>query len=216
MKKTVICAAIVAGTLWMAGCSDRNEANEANFKAAITEGVKAEKACLSLDGPPADLSQGIPVFLAQGHPSDAQVVAQKPLLKALSEVGLVTLHVVYREQPGLPMFGAYKEPCIKVDVSARAKPYFQNRPRGGPSLCFGRFVVDSVDRFSQPSSETGQTVSQVEYTGHLEDFPDWTHAPELTAQSKWLREITAPRKITVKAVVVLTNKGWEDERVAGL
>jgi hypothetical protein len=216
MKKTLIRAAIVAGALCGAGCSDKNTANDVNFKLAVSEGVKTQKACLSIDGPVANLGQGIPVLLAQPHPSDAQVIAQKPLLKALGKAGLVTLHVVYREQPGLPMFGSYKAPFIQVDVSDKGKPYFQNVAASGPSLCFGHFVVDSIDRFSEPSSVAGQTVSQVEYTGHLEDIPDWTRAPELAAQSTWLREITTARKFTDKAVLVLTNKGWEDERVAGL
>ncbi|NPT54205.1 hypothetical protein [Paraburkholderia elongata] len=215
MTKRVIGAAAAAGALFAAGCSGRNAANEANFKAAINEGVKTQKACLSLDGPIANLSQGIPVLPAQNHASDQQIIAQKPLLKALDHVGLVTLQVVYRQQPGLPMFGSYKAPYITVGVTDKGKPYFQNRSDTGPALCFGRFVVDSIDRFSQPASAMGHMVSQVKYTGHLEDLPDWTHAPELTAQSDWLRKITSPQKYSDKTVLILTNKGWEDQRVAG-
>ena len=207
-------AAIVAGALLLTACADKNAASEANFKVAIAQAVKDQEPCLQIDGA-FNMADGIPVLIVTpAHPSDDVVLAQKPLLKALANLGLITLHVVHKPQPGL--FGAtYQAPFIKVDLTDKGKPYGKN-VEGMPSLCFGHYAIDSVDRFSQPASLLGQTVSEAQYTYHVEDLPDWAHDPQLLAQSAWLRQFVGSPTHSQKATLVLTNKGWEDERVARL
>ncbi|CAE6956332.1 hypothetical protein [Paraburkholderia domus] len=214
MAKKKMGAAIMAGALLLTACADRNAANEANFKVAIAEAVKHNTPCLQIDGG-FSMAEGIPVLIVTpANPSDEVVLAQKPLVKALANLGLVTLHVVHKPQPG--MFGrTYQAPFIKVDLTDKGKPYARNI-EGMPSLCFGRYAVDSVDRFSQPASLLGQTVSEAQYSYHLEDLPDWAHDPQLLAQSAWLQQFVASPTHAGKATLVLTNKGWEDERVARL
>jgi hypothetical protein len=213
MIKREISAAIAAGALLLTGCADKKAANEANFKAAVEEAVKAQSVCMQFSRI-FDPTSGIPVDLPPtSHPSDDAVLAQADtLLKALADLQLVTLQVVHKPEPG--PFGRANAPYITVKVTDKGKPYAKNVGRM-PSLCFGRLVVDSVDRFSAPTSMMGHTVSEVHYSYHVEDLPDWAHDPRLVAEDAELRQLLRTKQQSDKTVLVLTDKGWEDQRVAG-
>jgi len=205
--------AIALCAISLSGCSNKNEASEKNFKDAINETFKTDVPCLEIDGYySAALGIGMP--MEPDHATDEQIIADKPLPKALADLGLVTLNVVRTH----PATGG-ELPYIKVTLTEKGKPYFRDlhdRIDEIPSLCFGHYVLDSVDRFSQPQSMLGQTLSEVQYTYHVVDVPDWVKAPELMAHSSWLKQlVTNPVRAETKTFI-LTNKGWEDKDATGL
>lgn len=204
---------MITACMLLSGCGDKNEASKANFENTIKETYKTTMPCLQIAGY-YHAEEGIAMVMEPDHVSDEKIIADEPLPKALADLSLFTLQVVRK-----PNSSGTEVPFLKMTLTEKGNPYFhdlRDRIDEMPSLCFGRYVLDSIDRFSQPASIMGQTLSEVQYTYHIEDLPDWTKDPELLKHSDWLRQlVTNPKHFETKTFI-LTNKGWEDKEVAGL
>lgn len=96
--------------------------------------------------------------------------------------------------------GAFKEDAGQSVMGGR---------RSG--LCYGKPHVDEITNFTQPADMMGMTLSQVSYTYHLEDLPDWATNPKVKAAFPDVARNTA-QSLEAKATVVLTNDGWKHEK----
>ena len=77
-------------------------------------------------------------------------------------------------------------------------------------LCLGTQKVDKIVLFTEPTPANGVTVSKVVYDAKL--VPEkWSEKLLKTTDENWWKSLNEPQRRT--AVLVLTDKGWKDERV---
>ena len=193
MKLTATALLLTAA---LAACSDKTDANKANFKEALqTHFNAAPGVCIT---PP---SQSVPFELDMKPwftpPSGVTAISRAD---ALVEAGLLTRS----ENPAKKVF--------VYDLTAEGQKHLKpgagsNRARGD-AFCTGKTVIKEVTSFTAPADLLGYRVSEVTYTYNSEGMADWVKTPAL---EKVNRERAArlrgdPGKH--KAMLRLTSEGW--------
>ena len=102
-----------------------------------------------------------------------------------------------------------KIPVAVYYLSDKAKDKIVRTPQSS-LLCLGTQKVDKIVLFTEPTPANGVTVSKVVYEAKL--VPEkWSEKLLKTTDENWWKSLNEPQRRT--AVLVLTDKGWKDERV---
>lgn len=211
MKKISL---LFAASLLLAACSGRQEASNSNFTDAINEFGKNDKVCLAVNLVLDNAQGGINNMITLGNKeiriarknSDGEKVNKTALkqMDILADADLyeqgkdVTLTV--NGGPDIPQAVYYRTSKGEANVLNSAQ---------GSLLCLGTQKVDKIVLFTEPTPANGMTISKVIYDAKL--VPEkWAENLIKTTDENWWKSLQEPQRRA--AILVLTDKGWKDER----
>ena len=211
MKKISL---LFAASLLLAACSGRQEASNSNFTDAINEFGKNDKVCLAVNLVLDNAQGGINNMITLGNKeiriarknSDGEKVNKTALkqMDILADADLyeqgkdVTLTV--NGGPDIPQAVYYRTSKGEANVLNSAQ---------GSLLCLGTQKVDKIVLFTEPTPANGMTISKVVYDAKL--VPEkWAENLIKTTDENWWKSLQEPQRRA--AILVLTDKGWKDER----
>lgn len=211
MKKISL---LFAASLLLAACSGKQEASNSNFTDAINEFGKNDKVCLAVNLVLDNAQGGINNMITLGNKeiriarknSDGEKVNKT----ALKQMDILTDADLYEQGkdvtltvnggPDIPQAVYYRTSKGEANVLNSAQ---------GSLLCLGTQKVDKIVLFTEPTPANGMTISKVVYDAKL--VPEkWAENLIKTTDENWWKSLQEPQRRA--AILVLTDKGWKDER----
>ncbi len=181
----------------LSACGDARDASESNFRSALQDDVGNMGPAICLEAPAPRLPFVMDNRAASQNPDMADRARRA---NALTEAGLLEREDI---SDGRQRYKLTKE---GRDSYARAHGLEQ----GG--FCFGKVRIEGVDNFTPAQAiDGGYTVSHVRYSYKIRDIPSWAEEDSLRKAYKGGLEGIEEAQHK-RAMMILTNKGWQTER----
>jgi len=195
----------LAACVFLAACGSKQDANEKNFGAALSDLLaKRGELCVSLGFRwPVE----IPVSNRQPPPT-----SQEAQLAALEGLGLLKSEIV--ETDGGFLGGSGGRARIQAKryaVADAGKPYFHESYAGlaGPAFCYAKTTLDRVEKWDQPVSLGDYKEVSVTYTVKTVDIAPWVQTPSIKASFPMIETTLSRQQQPKHHALKLTNQGWE-------
>ncbi|PIT38639.1 hypothetical protein [Snodgrassella alvi] len=211
MKKISL---LFAASLLLAACSGKQEASNSNFTNAINEFGKNDKVCLAVNLVLDNAQGGINNMITLGNKeiriarknSDGEKVNKT----ALKQMDILTDADLYEQgkDATLTVNGGPDIPQAVYYRTSKGEANVLNSAQGS-LLCLGTQKVDKIVLFTEPTPANGMTISKVVYDAKL--VPEkWAENLIKATDENWWKSLQEPQRRA--AILVLTDKGWKDER----
>ncbi|PIT32832.1 hypothetical protein [Snodgrassella alvi] len=205
---------VLAVSLLLAACGGKQEASNHNFTEAIDDFAKNDKVCLAVNLMLDNAQGGMNNTVALGNKeiriarknSDGDKVNKT----ALKQMDILTDAYLYEKgkDATLVVNGGKDIPQAVYYRTSKGEDNVQNTAQGS-MLCLGTQKVDKIVLFTEPTPANGMTISKVVYDAKL--VPEkWAEKLLKTTDENWWKSMQEPQRRA--AVLVLTDKGWKDER----
>ena len=205
---------VLAVSLLLAACGGKQEASNHNFTEAIDDFAKNDKVCLAVNLMLDNAQGGMNNTVALGNKeiriarknSDGDKVNKT----ALKQMDILTDADLYEKgkDATLVVNGGKDIPQAVYYRTSKGEDNVQNTAQGS-MLCLGTQKVDKIVLFTEPTPANGMTISKVVYDAKL--VPEkWAEKLLKTTDKNWWKSMKEPQRRA--AVLVLTDKGWKDER----
>lgn len=205
---------VLAVSLLLAACGGKKEASNHNFTEAIDDFAKNDKVCLAVNLMLDNAQGGMNNTVALGNKeiriarknSDGDKVNKT----ALKQMDILTDADLYEKgkDATLVVNGGKDIPQAVYYRTSKGEDNVQNTAQGS-MLCLGTQKVDKIVLFTEPTPANGMTISKVVYDAKL--VPEkWAEKLLKTTDENWWKSMQEPQRRA--AVLVLTDKGWKDER----
>ncbi|MBI0129476.1 MULTISPECIES: hypothetical protein [Snodgrassella] len=205
---------VLAVSLLLAACGGKQEASNHNFTEAIDDFAKNDKVCLAVNLMLDNAQGGMNNTVALGNKeiriarknSDGDKVNKT----ALKQMDILTDADLYEKgkDATLVVNGGKDIPQAVYYRTSKGEDNVQNTAQGS-MLCLGTQKVDKIVLFTEPTPANGMTISKVVYDAKL--VPEkWAEKLLKTTDENWWKSMQEPQRRA--AVLVLTDKGWKDER----
>ena len=206
---------ILAVSLLLAACGGKQEASKNNFTEAINEFAKNDKVCMAVN---------LVLDNAQGSMSNMVTLGSKEIRIAKKNSDGDKIHKTALKQMEIltdaDLYEKGKDTTLTVDGkpdiaqavyyrTAKGEANMLNNAQGS-LLCLGTQKVDKIVLFTEPTPANGVTITKVVYDAKF--VPEkWAEHLLKTTDENWWKTLQEPQRRT--AILVLTDKGWKDERV---
>lgn len=205
---------VLAVSMLLAACGGKQEASNHNFTEAIDDFAKNDKVCLAVNLMLDNAQGGMNNTVALGNKeiriarknSDGDKVNKT----ALKQMDILTDADLYEKgkDATLVVNGGKDIPQAVYYRTSKGEDNVQNTAQGS-MLCLGTQKVDKIVLFTEPTPANGMTISKVVYDAKL--VPEkWAEKLLKTTDENWWKSMQEPQRRA--AVLVLTDKGWKDER----
>lgn len=205
---------VLAVSLLLTACGGKQEASNHNFTEAIDDFAKNDKVCLAVNLMLDNAQGGMNNTVALGNKeiriarknSDGDKVNKT----ALKQMDILTDADLYEKgkDATLVVNGGKDIPQAVYYRTSKGEDNVQNTAQGS-MLCLGTQKVDKIVLFTEPTPANGMTISKVVYDAKL--VPEkWAEKLLKTTDENWWKSMQEPQRRA--AVLVLTDKGWKDER----
>jgi len=199
---------IVLGTLLLAGCGGKSDANVKDLSDA-TNAYLAKKGQLCLG-----ISTKWPVDLQESDQRAGNVKASE--MASLEKVGLVrsqNAEAEYTTLSGRPA----KAKVLRYELTDEGKKFYREKDVVGlgpnkealGDICFGQQALDKVSKTEGPIKVGDTTAATIYYTYRIDNLANWANNSDI---QKVFPGITATLngagKTTVNQALVLTAQGW--------
>ena len=209
MKNNVLCI-MVLGTLLLAGCGGKNDANEKNLSEATNAYlVKKGQLCLGLASKwPVDLQDS----------DRGQGIVRGSQMAALEKAGLVRSHEAETEITPLSGSAPVKVKVLRYELTDDGKKFYQEKEVSGligekesrGDICFGQQALDTVVRTEGPIAVGDKKEMTLYYTYKIENLADWAKSPDVQNTFPGIvSTINGAGKTTLNQNLILTDHGWE-------
>lgn len=191
------------------GCSNKQDANEKNFSAAINQFFdKKGDLCLTYFKWPWDIDQ------TWGSRDD------KGLL-ALKSEGLVSSSDIEIDQATDGKLASGRKIKVKRYVLTEKGNKFSNQKevtRQGfirtkvmaTNICYGKVKLEKIEKWDEPSKYNGMQIANVKYRYKIEGLADWAKNADIQSNFGAITSIlNGAEKEQRQQTVKLTNQGWE-------
>jgi hypothetical protein len=188
-----------------AGCGSAKKTVEDEFRRAIDAHLAQDPKCI---GEPAIT---FPAEVPTGQylvDMSRDYAAKVRRMDALVRLGLLSARVegenTDREKTTYDLTSTGRE------VHRQVPPGRWDPSKPVAAFCYGTAAVDSIVRFTEPSDELGQEVTEVTYTYRLKKVAPWAEDPELRQAYPYLERELATRSTPGEEKVTLehTSDGW--------
>jgi hypothetical protein len=199
---------MVLGTLLLAGCRSKSDANVKDLSDA-TNAYLAKKGQLCLG-----ISTKWPVDLQDSDQRAGRVKASE--MAALEKVGLVhsqNTEAEYTTLSGRPA----KAKVLRYDLTDQGKKFYREKDVVGLSpnkealgdICFGQQTLDKVSKTEGPNKIGDTTEATIYYTYRIDNLADWANNPDIQKVFPGIvGTLNGAGKTTVNQALVLTAQGW--------
>lgn len=218
MKSKVIFA-VVTGTILVAGCGSKQDANEKNFGVAVGQYLdKKGELCLRLNKWPVDVTE---MDLRMQKTMPTGTAGQ---MEALASVSLVVGADTEVEERGFGGVGQATGRKFKVKryvLTDAGKKFYREEEvnqigLGGSKkvmqgdICYGKKALDKVVKWEGPMKFGDYQEANVKYLYKINNLADWTKKPEFLAAFPYVGQIIeAAGNKEQQHGVKLTSQGWE-------
>ena len=198
----------IACLLLLTACSGEKKPNGAHFAKAINQYLTKHGEVCTVIG------RQFTIDVAKSQLNEQYGIG--PKLAVLEQAGLVhgsdTTAVVHG------MLDAVRgstppQPVKRYELTAEGKKYFQEIPGTlgqTNGFCYGQKSVDSIVKWTEPSTAGAYSQTKVTYTYKILDLAGWAERPEIRQTFPDIRTtIDGASKTTQTAGLQLSNKGWE-------
>ena len=205
---------VLAVSLLLAACGGKQEASNHNFTEAIDDFAKNDKVCLAVNLMLDNAQGGMNNTVALGN-KEIRIARKngdgdKVNKTALKQMDILTDADLYEKgkDATLVVNGGKDIPQAVYYRTSKGEDNVQNTAQGS-MLCLGTQKVDKIVLFTEPTPANGMTISKVVYDAKL--VPEkWAEKLLKTTDENWWKSMQEPQRRA--AVLVLTDKGWKDER----
>ena len=199
---------MVLGTLLLAGCGGKSDANIKDLSDA-TNAYLAKKGQLCLG-----ISTKWPVDLQDSDQRTGNVKASE--MAALEKVGLVrsqNAEAEYTTLSGRPA----KAKVLRYELTDEGKKFYREKDVVGlgpnkealGDICFGQQALDSVVKTDGPIAVGDKKQVTLYYTYKIENLAEWAKNPDIQkAFPGIVPTINAAGKTTLNQNLTLTDQGW--------
>ena len=205
---------VLAVSLLLAACGGKQEASNHNFTEAIDNFAKNEKVCLvvnlMLDNAQGGMNNTVALGNKEIRIARKNSDGDKVNKTALKQMDILTDADLYEKgkDATLVVNGGKDIPQAVYYRTSKGEDNVQNTAQGS-MLCLGTQKVDKIVLFTEPTPANGMTISKVVYDAKL--VPEkWAEKLLKTTDENWWKSMQEPQRRA--AVLVLTDKGWKDER----
>lgn len=205
---------VLAVSLLLAACGGKREANNTNFAEAINDFAKNDKVCLAvnlmLDNAQGEMNNTIALGSKEIRIARKNSDGDKVNKTALKQMDILTDAGLYEKgkDATLTVNGGKDIPQAVYYRTSKSEDNVINNTQGS-LLCLGTQKVDKIVLFTEPTPANGMTVSKVVYDAKL--VPEkWAEKLLKNTDENWWKSLQEPQRRA--AVLVLTDKGWKDER----
>jgi hypothetical protein len=198
----------IASLFLLAACNDAKKPSNANFTVAINQYlIKHGDACTLLGGQ-------FPIDVPKSEQHDPSGIGSK--LAALEQAGLVhaseTTAVVHNMLD--PLRGSTPpQPVKRYELTEEGKKYLRRVPGAFEQtngFCYGQKNVDSIVRWTEPTTTGADSQAEVVYTYKLVDSASWAERPDIQRAFPDIGATVSGASKTNQIVgLQLTNNGWE-------
>jgi hypothetical protein len=197
----------IAGLFFVAACNHAKKPSNANFTAAINQYfAKHGEACTLLGGQ-------FPINVSKSEQHDPSGIGAK--LAALEQAGLVhasgTTAVVHSMLE--PLRGPTPpQPVKRYELTEEGKKYLRQVPGAfgqTNGFCYGQKSVDSIIRWTEPTTTGADSQAEVVYTYKLVDSASWAERPDVQVVFPDIKATISGESTTNQIVgLQLTERGW--------
>ena len=205
---------VLAVSLLLAACGGKQEASNHNFTEAIDDFAKNDKVCLvvnlMLDNAQGGMNNTVALGNKEIRIARKNSDGNKVNKTALKQMDILTDADLYEKgkDATLVVNGGKDIPQAVYYRTSKGEDNVQNTAQGS-MLCLGTQKVDKIVLFTEPTPANGMTISKVVYDAKL--VPEkWAEKLLKTTDENWWKSMQEPQRRA--AVLVLTDKGWKDER----
>ncbi|OOX78093.1 hypothetical protein [Snodgrassella alvi] len=205
---------VLAVSLLLAACGGKQEASNHNFTEAIDDFAKNDKVCLAvnlmLDNAQGGMNNTVTLGNKEIRIARKNSDGDKVNKTALKQMDILTDADLYEKgkDATLVVNGGKDIPQAVYYRTSKGEDNVQNTAQGS-MLCLGTQKVDKIVLFTEPTPANGMTISKVVYDAKL--VPEkWAEKLLKTTDENWWKSMQEPQRRA--AVLVLTDKGWKDER----
>jgi hypothetical protein len=209
MKMNVLCA-MVLGTLLLAGCGSKNDANEKNLSDATNANlIKKGQLCLGIVSKwPVDVPK-----------SESQMTTGRaPEMAALEKIGLVRSHEAETDFTPFSNTSPVKTKVLRYELTEEGKKFYRDKELPGLAgekeirgdICFGQQALDTVIKTEGPITVGDKKEMTLYYTYKIENLADWAKNPDVQKTFPGIvSTINGAGKTQINQNLVLTDQGWE-------
>lgn len=205
---------VLAVSLLLTACGGKQEASNHNFTEAIDDFAKNDKVCLAvnlmLDNAQGGMNNTVTLGNKEIRIARKNSDGDKVNKTALKQMDILTDADLYEKgkDATLVVNGGKDIPQAVYYRTSKGEDNVQNTAQGS-MLCLGTQKVDKIVLFTEPTPANGMTISKVVYDAKL--VPEkWAEKLLKTTDENWWKSMQEPQRRA--AVLVLTDKGWKDER----
>ena len=210
MHRSIVFFAVL-GSVMLAACSSKNDANEKNFGAAINQYFEVRDTmegglCLNI--------MEWPVDVVPGRREWDEKTGRARQMTTLEAVGLVKGEEIETDD-------GKKTKIKRYTLTEAAKPFIQEKDVDHigfsdsktvkkPDICWGKRVVDKVVKWEGPLKLGDYQEAKVTYTYKVINLVEWAKKPEVQETFPVIKHILdgAGTKED-RHSVHLTSQGWE-------
>ncbi|MDO4625802.1 MAG: hypothetical protein Q4A81_00595 [Pasteurellaceae bacterium] len=203
----------------LSACNDPSAANKENFGKAVQEYLDTQPAiCVELPLTDSYTEKQLSLTPSSDHfvivlGKDSIFDNSADRLKyaeAFEKQGLLTKT---QKQVEIDEYGTMKKYDANIyTLTDKAKSLLKS---GGfnNQLCTGKFVLEQVTNFTQPSDAFGMKISRVMYTAKASELADWAKDQAFLESVSHSKYSTPKLEIDAKMALILTNEGWKNEHM---
>ncbi|MBW3779587.1 hypothetical protein GL272_22205 [Aeromonas veronii] len=205
--------------LALAGCGNKQDANEENFSAAINQYFdKHGDLCLTLKKWPIDVTEN---DLTMQKSAPTWIAAQAAALQA---AGLVSGSDAEVDEPNLFNAAIVKKVKVKrYELTDSGQKFLKTEEvplliGGGKAtirkLCYGTKMVSRIVKWEGPRDVAGSHIAKVSYRYKINNLADWSKNSAIQAAFPSVAsDIKGVEESEENAIVKLTNVGWEHSQL---
>lgn len=204
MKRLSLLGVIAVMHLSLNGCANPKDANKGNFKAAINDYLKNERACIKLT-----VGFGTNIAFPYETRINSYSYNQKKLTK-FTAIGFLSSQILDSS--------TYKNRVI-YNLTDKGLSHFDESRSG---FCYGNLRVKEILNFTEPNSNSnsvlsqylalsGYTASTVNYTTEIVDVDDWAKSKTTQQMFPTIKsKLRKDKPLRYTTILILTNDGWVD------
>jgi hypothetical protein len=209
-KSTVV--VVILSAFALAGCGNKQDANEKNFGMAIAQHLdKNGELCLVAEKWPVDVPK-------EGHSS-----TQASQMEALKAIGLVSgvdgvyevTNVIGITRPNVSarryeLTSTGKQFSREKELEQFNATTYERKKVMGREICFGKVSLDKIVKWEGPMKFGDYQVADVFYLYKIDGLADWAKKPEFReTYPDQANFIDGVGKLKARIGVQLTNLGWD-------
>jgi hypothetical protein len=198
----------IASMLVLTACNSAKKPSDANFRKAINQYLaKHGEACTMIGREfPVDVTES-EQRLQSDTASQMAVLEQTGLVRSSNATAVVHEMLDALHGPTPP------QPVKRYELTAEGQKYFQKTPGifgQTTSFCYGEKTVDSIVRWTEPSTMGAVTQTEVTYTYKIVDLAPWAKRSDVQREFGDVRAtVSGISKSNEIIGLQLTNQGWE-------